>query len=269
MIRFLILSALLGTAFTVQPAVGASSAWVATEGGDIRLVVDDQPAEDGVLKGALEILLKPGWKTYWLDPGDAGVPPQIDVGASRDVSTARFLFPAPERFDDGYAVWAGYKHQISLALEFAIGRAPLIEADVFLGICETICIPVSARFTVDPSASGASSSDAAAVAAAFAALPGMERDDFAVRRLDEEKPAVLRASVALPRPDEEATLFMASGDGWYFGTPVFRRDETGPGFDIPLLDRPKEPAAAEFFYTLVSEEGAVSGHIDAPAVSSD
>lgn len=267
--RFILLSALLTAAFGAEPAVGASTDWFATEGGDVRLVVDERPDKDGHLKGALEILLKPGWKTYWLDPGDAGVPPQIDVGSSHDVSSARFLFPAPQRFDDGYAVWAGYKDQVSLALEFATGDAPLIEADVFLGICETICIPVSAKFTVDPSASTDSSADAAAVAAAFAALPGEERDDFAVRALDQVKPDTLRASVALPGPDGEAALFLASSDGWYFGTPVFRRDEAGAGFDIPLLDRPKEATATEFFYTLVSGDGAVSGRINAPHAASE
>ena len=43
--------------------------------------------------GVLDIDLKPGWKTYWRDPGDAGVPPQLDVSASTNVAGAELRFP--------------------------------------------------------------------------------------------------------------------------------------------------------------------------------
>ena len=51
--------------------------------------------------GTLDIDLKPGWKTYWRDPGDAGVPPLLDVSASTNIAAAEFDFPAPKRHDDG------------------------------------------------------------------------------------------------------------------------------------------------------------------------
>ncbi len=55
--------------------IASSSDWFETEGARIRLVTTGKPAADGKLKGMLDIELKPGWKTYWRDPGDAGVPP--------------------------------------------------------------------------------------------------------------------------------------------------------------------------------------------------
>ena len=48
----------------------------------MRLVTTGSRDADGRLEGILDIELKPGWKTYWRDPGDAGVPPTIDVSAS-------------------------------------------------------------------------------------------------------------------------------------------------------------------------------------------
>ncbi len=62
----------------------------------------------------LEIDLKPGWKTYWRDPGDAGVPPTLDASASSNIASAELSFPAPQRFDDGFAIWAGYKEPVGI-----------------------------------------------------------------------------------------------------------------------------------------------------------
>ena len=33
---------------------------------------------DGNVLGALKINLKPGWKIYWRNPGEAGLPPELD-----------------------------------------------------------------------------------------------------------------------------------------------------------------------------------------------
>lgn len=34
------------------------------------------PESDGTIKAVLDVDLLPGWKTYWRDPGEAGVPPR-------------------------------------------------------------------------------------------------------------------------------------------------------------------------------------------------
>src|SRR3954453_13341134 len=73
---------------TAAPALASSSAWYDADGGSIRLLTSGAPAERGVVQGALQIDLKPGWKPYWLDPGDAGVPPSLDASASRNIASA-------------------------------------------------------------------------------------------------------------------------------------------------------------------------------------
>lgn len=243
-----------------QHAAAASTDWFSTEGGEIRLVTAADPDNPARLRGALEIVLKPGWKTYWMDPGDAGVPPQIDVSASRDVESASFLFPAPKRFDDGYAVWAGYKNHISLPIEFESGPAPFVEADVFLGVCEKICIPVSAKFSVDAGAANDSSEDIAVVTTAFAGLPKAADDEFQLQALRVVSDKMLRADIVKSDMKGDTELFVAAADGWYFGVPVL--SSGGEAFDIPLLLRPKDPSAGtEIFYTLISGETAVSGTV--------
>ena len=142
----------------------------------------------------LQIDLKPGWKTYWRDPGDAGVPPTLDVSASSNIASAELSFPAPQRFDDGFAIWAGYKEPVSFPVAFTLAdpkQPAAIEAKVFLGICETICVPVQATFSLDPASDPDNADDAAIVQAALDALPGPEQPDFGVTLLKGGKDEVL------------------------------------------------------------------------------
>lgn len=247
----------------VTPALSASSDWYATEGGSIRLVTAGTADSDGILKGALQIHLKPGWKTYWMDPGDAGVAPQIDVSASRYISGVQILFPAPKRFDDGYSKWAGYDEDLALALDFTTaGPSPLIEADVFIGICEEICIPVQAHLTVDPM-DVTEPGDDNIVTGAHDRLPQPASAQFGVRQLRLTGNDTLHATAVVPEPGANPVLFMVSSEGWYFGTPK----EVGRGggefeFEVPVLMRPHNGGATPYIpYTLVDGSKAASGDV--------
>ena len=247
------------------PAIAASSPWYAVEGGAVRLITT-APDSDGGIRGVLQIDLKSGWKTYWRDPGDAGVPPSIDVSASTNVGAATLDYPAPHRFDDGYSIWAGYKEPVSFPVTFAVpepGKPSKIEADVFLGICETICIPVQTRFSIDPGTAD-DPADVAAVDAAVAALPGPEQPDFGVTMLAGNPDEVLVEAAYAGDPDT-VDFFLAGSDGYYFGPPK-KLDEGGRlTFSVPILDRPKEkPASGTLAYTLVTEAGAVAGQLPFP-----
>src|SRR5690606_16478618 len=109
---------LLAVTLSLLPAAAhaAASDWYHVEGGSVRVVTSGVPDENGVLRGALEIRLKRGWKTYWRDPGSSGVPPTLDVAVGDRTAPVEIGFPAPQRFDDGYAEWAGYDEPVALAL---------------------------------------------------------------------------------------------------------------------------------------------------------
>src|SRR5262249_40519998 len=118
--QILLIATSLLLPFGGAPALASSSDWYDAEGGRIRLVTVGMPNDKGVLQGALQIDLKPGWKTYWIDPGDAGVPPSIDVSPSQNIASADMSFPAPHRFDDGFAVWAGYNEPVTFPVTFTL-----------------------------------------------------------------------------------------------------------------------------------------------------
>lgn len=255
---FLIFLAFAGT------ASAASSGWHHVEGGSIRIVTSGEPDEAGHLRGALEIRLKPGWKTYWRDPGAAGVPPTLTAAAGEADAAVEIGFPPPGRFDDGYAPWAGYDRPVSLALTMALPQgvtAPArLEADVFLGVCETICIPVQATLAFDPRGSGTSPADAAVVEAAFAALPAPARPGFSATVAEADGETILIRPV-LPAGVRALDLFVAGTEHLTFGTPE-RAGDTG-AFRVPVSLRAgaaHEPIA----YTLVTDAGAVAGTLELP-----
>lgn len=249
------------------PAVASSSAWYESEGGRVRLVTSGKPDESGRINGVLDVALKPGWKTYWRDPGDSGVPPQLDVSASTNIASAALSFPAPRRHDEGYGIWAGYDYPVSLPVTFTLATPKdqaVVVADIFLGICETICIPVQTRLTVDPGADPDNAEDAALVKSAFSALPGPERPDFGVSVLPGDH-ETLNVQAAFPGDAAAVDFFVAGEQDYMFGAPV-RGEKNGKlQFSVPILDRPTTtPSTGGLHYTLTSAEGAVEGLLPFP-----
>jgi DsbC/DsbD-like thiol-disulfide interchange protein len=248
-------------------ASATASDWVEVQGGRVRLVTTGAPDASGIFQGALEIDLKPGWKTYWRDPGDAGVPPQINISKSVNIALAEMRFPVPQRFDDGVSKWAGYKHPVAFPVTFTLkspGEPASIEADVFLGICETICIPVQGKFTLDPATDPDNADDQALVTAALEALPGPEQPDFGVTMVPGNDKQML-VEATLPGDPASAELFVAGDQGYIFGTPE-RVDRDGKViFAVPVLDRPAaKPTAGSLHYTLATRAGAVEGTLPYP-----
>lgn len=241
-------------------ANASSSEWVEMEGARVRLVTAGLPDADGRLKGILDIELKPGWKTYWRDPGDAGVPPTIDVSANPNVTKAEFEFPAPQRHDEGGFQWAGYDHPVALPVTFSLSDPSgpsAIKADVFLGVCETICVPVQARFELDAGGDPDNAGDKAAVAAALAATPAKAGPDFGVKVSGTDGDKVL-LEASFPGDPETAELFVA-GDGYVLTTPVREARDGKTFFSLEVTRPDVPPAGPGLHYTLVTGAGSVNG----------
>jgi DsbC/DsbD-like thiol-disulfide interchange protein len=100
----------------------------------------------------LRITLAPGWKTYWRAPGEAGIPPSFDWSTSENLALASTHFPTPDVFEINGMRTIGYGGSVVLPLAFRpadAGGAIALRGSVSLGVCETICIPFSARIAAD------------------------------------------------------------------------------------------------------------------------
>lgn len=109
--------------------------------------------QDGARVLALELVLEPGWKTYWRSPGDSGLPPSFDWQGSTNLGEVTFHWPTPEAINSGGATELGYHD--SLILPFTVRPAapdlPMTIAGHFeLGLCENICVPAALDLTAPP-----------------------------------------------------------------------------------------------------------------------
>lgn len=247
---------------SAAPALASSSQWLPNEGGRVRLVTSGLPDAQGRLNGVLQIDLKPGWKTYWRDPGSSGVAPSIDVSANTRIASVEIAFPAPQHHFDGVSTWAGYDYPVALPVTFqmrASGVPGPIEAAVFLGVCESLCVPVQARLTVDPSVDPDNPGDAALVENAHITLPGPATAEFGAM-VSEATDKAVTIEAYTSDAGEPTDFFLAGSDGYLFGTPkkVVSGDKTQ--FIASIITRPKQkPGGAGLHYTLSTAAGSVSG----------
>ncbi|MGH6760464.1 MAG: protein-disulfide reductase DsbD domain-containing protein [Phyllobacterium sp.] len=257
--------ALALSSMTGIAAVAESSAWTEVDGGRVRLVIESAEHPSDELRGIVQIDLKPGWKTYWREPGSAGVPPQIDLTGSVNINSADIAFPAPYRFDEGDAAWTGYKKSVSLPVVFKLddkADETHLRGYVFLGICETICIPVQVPFDMNVQAGVPDVLSRTLVNAAFARLPEAATPEFRITQAirDGER---FRFYVNLPDDAADADLFLATADAPIGMSRLEKRDGKTAVFTVPITASHGKPDVRAH-YTLKQGGKAVSGEIVIP-----
>ena len=112
--------------------------------------VDGAPA----LLAGIQLRMDPGWKTYWRNPGDSGVPPSFDWTGSKNLKHAEVLYPAPHRFADAGGTAIGYDDQVVFPVKLTPERdgEPIeLKLAFAFGLCKDLCIPndVSLGLTLD------------------------------------------------------------------------------------------------------------------------
>jgi DsbC/DsbD-like thiol-disulfide interchange protein len=114
-----------------------------------------------------------GWKTYWRNPGESGVPPQFDWSGSTNLKEAKVLYPAPHRFADANSKTIGYSGDVIFPVKLIAERPgePIeLKLAFEYGLCKNICIPneVSLNLVLVP---GAGKGDAMLLDSALALVP--------------------------------------------------------------------------------------------------
>lgn len=248
---------LVGGFFLPLSANAATSEWVTSPGGMIRLVAAS-PKQDGTIPATLEIKLNPGWKTYWREPGASGIPPQVTLDPAGGVVLEKIGFPVPKTFDDGIVRYVGYDKPVAFPLTLKRVRGDgdvTIRASVFLGICEDICIPVQGELTLAVKEDGFDNPlDGARIDDAVAALPEAPSTDFSVTasRFDADK-AVLHLSVRLPAGGKDPELFLAGPTGFAFGKPEIQTTsdrEVNVAVPVKLTGKDREPKGKPIVLTV-------------------
>ena len=216
--------------------------WVEGEFARSRLVADyvNLPTEGpGTIFLGWEVVMPPGWKTYWRTPGEAGRPPVFNWQGSINLATADVLFPLPERFELFDVQNLGYAERLLLPIRImpAIPGAPIsVKATVDFLICKDICVPMKAEYQLDlPVADAAEirsamADDIYASVAMVPRSPQKSANGMAVRGARVYGPAGnQRLTIDIEGPEllSAADVFVEAGPGVMFDAP--RRALVGDG----------------------------------------
>jgi suppressor for copper-sensitivity B len=247
----------------ISPATAAVGAWASGSKAKVRILSAGVGA-DGRLAAGLEIVLPSGWKTYWRDPGTAGVAPKFDFAASKNVARADVAFPVPERSDDGFSVTNVYEEHVVLPVSIALtdpAKPVDLSAVLDLGVCQDVCVPdhVEAHLTVPPADADAATDKT--LAAARALVPGpAEPGKFAVEAISRNggtdgKP-VFRIRVLAPA-GTKPELFIEGPQDWAAYAPMAAGNDGGRALYDVKFSRTgaKTPIAGAKFRVTISAGG--------------
>jgi len=138
-------------------------------------IAPGQPLQLGLL-----IAHQPDWHTYWKNPGDSGLPTQLDWQLPAGLDASEIAWPAPRKFPIGNLANYGYDGQVLLPVAVTVPpgwRAdPLATEATFQLhaswlVCRQECIPEEGRFTLQVPLQGTTALHAAAFQAAAEAHP--------------------------------------------------------------------------------------------------
>jgi DsbC/DsbD-like thiol-disulfide interchange protein len=219
----LALATTVGVGVGVALATGNSaSPWVISTDSKVRLVsgtvdVDGAPA----LLAGIQLRMDPGWKTYWRNPGDSGVPPSFDWTGSKNLKHAEVLYPAPHRFADAGGTAIGYDDQVVFPVKLTPERdgEPIeLKLAFAFGLCKDLCIPndVSLGLMLG---GGVGKGDALLLAGFLARVPKPARDGAlpsvskVEAKLDADQPGLVIDAI-FPPGATGTDLFIDGGDAF-------------------------------------------------------
>ena len=122
----------------------------------------------------LRLRLAPGWHTYWQNPGDAGVPPELELTLPPGGTAGPIDWPAPRRIAEGPLMTYAYTGDLLLPVTMTPRRRrhTLVKAHAEWLVCRDICVPEEADFRLDlPAGTGAPSAQAPLFAALERQVP--------------------------------------------------------------------------------------------------
>ncbi len=102
----------------------------------------------------LRLKHRKGWHSYWLNPGDSGMPVQFSFEEQKGLSFGEARFPVPERIPTGPLVSFGYSDEVRFLIPLRLAKDFQGENLRIAGrfdwlVCEEICVPESAELELN------------------------------------------------------------------------------------------------------------------------
>ena len=212
--RLLILLALL-----LAPALAHA------RGIDPELVAEGPAVRGGEVELANVMRTRPGWHGYWLNPGDAGLPMEVQWRLPPGFSVSDLRYPVPTRLTIAGIMNYVYERDYAVLVRMkappgASGTVPIRAEARWLACTDKICVPESGSFELDlPVGTG---------------TPNRAQFDEWRR--------------ALPRPLATPAAFQSTGDVYRVAIPLPRSVAVDDPYVFPIDDGPIDYAAPQKFF---------------------
>ena len=113
-----------------------------------RLVAEQASAKPGgTVTVALEQVIRPGWHTYWINPGDVGQATSMDWALPAGWKAGAIQWATPKRLPVGPFMDYGYEGKVWLLSDVAVppdakvGDNVTLKTTAHFLVCQEICIP--------------------------------------------------------------------------------------------------------------------------------
>jgi thiol:disulfide interchange protein DsbD len=155
--------------FSASPALALESAAVSSPRAVATLVTETDAIQPGTpFRIGLNLRMADGWHTYWKNPGDAGVAPELTIeGATQ----SPIDWPTPRRVAEGPVMTYAYTGQVLLPVTVTSATGE-VKAHAQWLVCKDICVPEEGDFAINlPIGTPAPSGQAGLFAAHDRAVP--------------------------------------------------------------------------------------------------
>jgi thiol:disulfide interchange protein DsbD len=181
MLKLIFQLGLLGCWLSVSWAQGVPNAVVSTPQVRAELLVH---APQGVQAGqplwvGLQLTHKNEWHTYWRNPGDSGLPTQIELNLPTGITAGDVQWPLPHKLKAGNLTNYGFEKTVLLAVPLTVtpqfksdpSRQLVIQGHANWLVCRSECIPQEGDFAVRIPVNSSVAPHSAAFEALLAAQP--------------------------------------------------------------------------------------------------
>jgi len=229
----------------------------------VRLLSGGRQGENWL--AGIEIALDFGFKTYWRNPGESGLPPSFDWSQSENVASVEVQWPAPTRHEDAAGVAYVYSQAVILPVMVKpkAGDKPVkLALTVDYGICKDICIPAHADLSLALTEDGPARAD---IEKALAKVPSRQalgsQGELAILSVQPTGGDKSALSVSVRAPaGAKPVLFAEAPENWYVSTSP---PDDANRFTVTVEEKPKDASGSvPLTLTLVAGGKAVETQVN-------
>ena len=122
--------------------------WIKNINSEMRVIMSEFKNDN--LYIGFEINLSDNTYTYWSNPGDSGIEPDIKISTNNAINY-EVLWPLPEMIKDQYGTNYGYYGNVVIPIKISLSDTRE-NIDLYLsynlGVCNSICIPIDGKIKI-------------------------------------------------------------------------------------------------------------------------